>query len=96
VLFHSAILFSFLFVCLLVSQLVCLFVCSLFNFLCSGSLFVHSLLYQRADKTAQDCLALGEKCADIPGQRGEQGGVGEDGGYAGHSGKSERVAVVGH
>ena len=80
------------FVCLLVS----LFVCLDFNFLCSGGLSVHSYLYQRADKTEQDCLALGERCADVPGQRGEQGGVGEDGGYAGHSGKFERVIVVGH
>ena len=53
-------------------------------------------LYQRADKTEQDCLALGEKCSDVPGQRGEQGGAGEDGGYAGHSGKCEYVTGTGH
>lgn len=53
-------------------------------------------LYQRADKTEQDCLALGEKCTNVPGQPGEQGGAGEDGGYAGHSGKCEHVTSIGH
>ena len=54
-------------------------------------------LYQRADKTERDCIAKGEKCTDVPGERGEQGGVGEDGGYAGYSGiKCECVTGVGH
>lgn len=79
----------FVFVCLL--NYLFTFQFSLFwGFVCTF------FLYQRADKTEQDCLAMGEKCSDIPGQRGEQGGVGEDGGYAGHSGKCERVTGVGH
>ena len=53
-------------------------------------------LLQRADKTEQDCLVLGDKCADVPGTRGEPGNAGEDGGYAGYSGKCERVTSVGH
>lgn len=77
----------------------CLFVCSFVYF---SNVFVLKVclyiffLYQRADKTEQDCLALGEKCTNVPGQPGEQGGAGEDGGYAGHSGKCEHVTSIGH
>lgn len=89
---HSAkLLLSCLFVfCLFVKLFVYFSIFFVLGFVCTF------FLYQRADKTEQDCLAMGEKCSDIPGQRGEQGGVGEDGGYAGHSGKCERVTGVGH
>ena len=81
--------------------LSCLLVCfCLFDYF--SNVFVLGIclyiffLYQRADKTEQDCLALGEKCTNIPGERGKQGGTGEDGGYAGHAGKCEHVTGTGH